>query len=562
MNERVPFKFAIESDELLGKAWKRLSLPQQVILKALYGLPFSEERELTIWSGLQGAGQYDELGYLTGVDRIIPYEPKEYDILTGVIGRQSGKSTELTAFGAAYEIALGGHTQMANGLEIMFAFIAHNKGLAQMNMKGILRVLRSSPLLNDEIMPDEPGDEIVRFKHGIIMQAFTNTLTSSRGYGVMGVVMDELGFWYKDAQSANPDKEVETALQYAMQRFEHAKQFRITTPWTKEGLAYEAWLAGTEGRNYKAQKDADRDLIDQMDDHLVVYAPTAAMEVPEPFVTRKKLARAKKKDPMKFARESLAKFIDAQSGFLSHIAINEAVDKGQRLKDVVITDAYYVAVMDPAFRTDEYTLTIGHNDKVLGVVQDLIMGWTPEPGARLNPGIVLDAVKVELDRFGISTVYSDQHQLESLQELALDREFGIHGFDLTRVSKPKVMQSMNTKLNQGRLVLKEDAKQTQQLKELVRTVTPTGGYTVAAPPGKHDDRAMVLALMTYIADQQPAVEVKDIEAELDPGRKHEKSERLRDVAARVRQRLNEDQSDEAAAILGYTDYLSAYTDAA
>lgn len=548
-----------DGNELLDKAWKRLSLPQQTILRALYGQPLTTEEELVIWSGLQGKGIYDELGYLTGVTEMVPYKPKEYDILTGVIGRQSGKSTEVTAFAAAYEIALGGHAALANGVELKFAFVAHDKGLAQTNMQGITRVIRSSPLLNEELLGSDDkliGFEQVRFKNGITLEAMTNTLKSARGYGIAGVVMDELGFWYKDATAANPDKEVETAISYAMQRFEHAKQFRITTPWTKEGLAYEAWLAGTDGRNYKNQPDIDRDLIDSMQDHLVVYAPTAAMGVPEPLVTRKKLARAKRRDPVKFARESLAQFIDAQSGYLSHAAINEAVERRKTMKRMTFATADYIAVMDPAFRTDAYTLTIGHKEKAMGVVQDLVMGWEPPPGGRLNPAEILDKVKKVIDGFGISVVYSDQAQLESIQELALDRDFMVHGFDLTRTSKPVVMRALNTALNRGQIALEPNAKQTQQLKDLVRIVTDSTYERIAAPPGKHDDYATVTALMVHLVDKLPAVDSEDVAQEMAPVNRWEKSEKRSDVAARVRQRLGSSDDPEDHAILGRSDWLS------
>ena len=505
---RVPFAVAIADDKLLGIPWKRLSLPQQVALKSFYGLPL-DPVEQRIWSAQQGPdwavndGVYDELGYLTGNPTVIPYTAQEHDIFTGVIGRRAGKSTEITGFIGAYEISLGGHGQYANGAEMKFLYVAQEMSLAQTNMQGIVRTMRLSPLLS-ELLPALVGIEQVKFKNGITLEAMSNTIKSARGYAVCGVVMDELGFWYKDAKSANPDTEVEIAISYAMQQFEHAKQIRITTPWTKEGLAYEARIAGTEGR--RLPKDADQDDREKMEGHLVVYAPTAAMGVPVPLVTRKKLARKKKRDPIAFARESLALFIDAQAGFLSHAKVNEAVERGKAYTVVYNPDASYVAVMDPAFRGDDYSMTVGHKDAKLGIVQDHIQVWTPEPGARLSPGIVLDEIKAVLDKFGLGVIYSDQVQLESLQELALDRDFTVFGFDLTKSSKPKVMQALNLKLNADHLVLLNYQKQTNQLKDLQRTVNVSGYTAIAAPPGKMDDCATVLALMVHLADMLPAVE--------------------------------------------------------
>lgn len=559
--ERVPFSLAISDDKLLGRAWKRLSLPQQVILKSFYGLPL-DEQELRIWSAQQGPqwtagdGVYDDLGYLVGDPKPVAYIPKEYNILTGNIGRRAGKSTELTAFIGAYEIGLGGHAKYASGLEMKFIYVAQDMSLAQTNMQGIVRTMRSSPMLST-ILPANIGLEQVKFTNGITLEAMSNTIKSARGYAIMGAVLDELGFWYKDAKSANPDKEVEIAIGYAMQQFEHAKQIRITTPWTKEGLAYEAFVAGTEGRHLTSEEAADPK--DTMEGHLVVYAPTAAMSVPEPLVTRRKLARKKKQDPIAFARESLALFIDAQAGYLSHARIADAVDKVKSLQLAPNIDIHYVAVMDPAFRNDGYTLSVLHKDKKHGIVQDYIFGWHPEPGERLNPSEILDAVKVVLDTYNLSVVYSDQHQLEALQQLALDRDFTIFGFDLTKMTKPKIMQTLNTKLNQGQLVLQDHKVQTQQLKDLQRTNLEGGGQRIAAPPGKEDDYATVLALGVYFADQLPDSETK--EAGYNPANSREKSVIMREEAQRIYDEMYASGDPAQLSILDRSEYLRLLVEA-
>src|SRR5690606_29753717 len=102
---------------------------------------------------------------------------------------------------------------------------------------------------------------------------------------VVGVTMDEVGFWYKDAKSANPDFEVVNALDYALSQFPNSKQLRFSTPWTKEGILFEAFQLGTEGVKVKCDQCPDGYVCthwdpedrDKMVGHLVVHAPTAAM---------------------------------------------------------------------------------------------------------------------------------------------------------------------------------------------------------------------------------------------------------------------------------------------
>jgi hypothetical protein len=560
--ERVPFSIAIADDKLLGKAWKELSLPQQVILKAFYGLPLTTAEELKVWSAQQGPqwalndGVYDDLGFLTGAPVPVSYVPKEYETLTGVLGRRSGKSIILTGFIGAYEIGLGGHTRYVRpGVETKFVYIAQDMSLAQVNMQGIVQMMLSSPLLA-QLIPDKPSVEQIKFKNGITLEAMSNTLKSTRGYAVCGAVFDELGFWYKDAKSANPDFEVERAIESAMDQFQgYAKSIRITTPWTKEGLAYEAMIAGTEGA--RLPRDADSEQKDMMDGHLVVYAPTGAMG--NPLITRKRLARKRKRDPIGFARENLALFIDAQVGFLSHAKINEAVERGKVNAVPPHSEIAYVAVMDPAFRSDDYVLTIGHHDAKRGIIQDFVKGWTPEPGERLNPASILDEIGPILEKYHLSVVYSDQYQLESLQQLALDRNFTVFGFDLTKMSKPKVMQALNLKLNQGQIELQNCVDQTKQLQELQRTVLDGGGVRIAAPPGKHDDYATALALLVHLASLLPPVELTVAEANAHVNMR-DKAVNLKEEATRLWEAAMASGDPHVLAAIERSDYLRAITE--
>jgi hypothetical protein len=189
-------------------------------------------------------------------------------------------------------------------------------------------------------------------------------------------------------------------------------------------------------------------------------------------------------------------------------------------------------------------------------VQDYVYGWNPEPGERLNPSTILDAVKVVLDTYSLGGVYSDQYQLESLQELALDRGFTVFGFDLTKSSKPKAMQALNLKLNAGKLVLCNNPTQTLQLRDLVRTNLDGGGQRIAAPPGKHDDFATVTALGVHLAELLPEHDAKtSVEAQASGSR--DKSVILAEVAQRLYDEMYASGDPMQQAVLDRSDYLRA-----
>lgn len=497
---RVPFEVAIHDPKLLGEHWKTLSRPQQVILKAFNGLPLSGERdgfrwsELELWSMLQRSATFDELGYPTTVTPV-PYSPKKYSKLVAILGRRSGKTDRITATQIAYEATLGGHlNHVTPGQDVQILFVAQDIDMAASHLNFIYQALMSSPLLKKEVL--KFNADSIELRSGLKIVPAPPTIKSSRGLAVPGWCGDEVGFWYTDAKAANPDYEVERAVEYATLQFPDAFCFITSTPYTKEGMLWEANQAGTEGRLLK-----DPDDRVEFEGVLVVKAPTAAIE--NPRITRKKLLRLQAKDPEAFVRESLAEFVDSLSNFLKPELVQFATDaKITQRPRLTGTDAesgipIYVAAMDPAFRHDNFAFTIVHHDLKQGLVQDVFIEWEPEKGNPLNPSEILAQVKNLLDAYGISHVYSDQYQLESLQQLALNMGFSIVGVDFTGSSKSRIYGSFRMLLNQRRVRLLDNHSLYTQLVQLEKKSTPQGNVQIAAPPGRKDDAAAATCLAVH-----------------------------------------------------------------
>ena len=497
MIERLPFEIAISDKKLLANHFRTLSVPQQVVLKAFNGLALSDE-ELMHWSILQGSCVYDELGYVTSWTPV-PYRAQKYDELVAILGRRSGKTDRITATQMAYEALLGGHMQYVEPKQdVQILFIAQDIDMAKSHLNFIYNAIKSSPLLEKEI--DKFNSDAILLRNGMKIVPAPPTITSSRGLAVPGWCGDEVGFWYTDAKSANPDFEVERAVEYAMTQFPDAFKFITSTPYTKEGMLWDAEQAGTNG-----QKLTDPDDRAEHQDVLVVHASTAAMQ--NPRITKKKLIKLQKKDPDAFIRESLAQFVDSISGFLtpemlrlaqqpierepSKIRERERMPRAGKPDD---PSPYYVAAMDPAFRHDKFAFTIMHHDMKYGIVQDVFEEWTPELGVPLNPAEILSQIKLRLDQFGLTSIYSDQYQLESLQQLALNQGFTIIGIDFTASSKAKIYGSFASLVNQRRMRLLAQDTIYDQLVALEKKRTVNGTVTISAPPGKFDDAAAACAL--------------------------------------------------------------------
>lgn len=499
---RVEFAEAISDPLLLKKRWEELSLPQQVVLKALYGLPL-KGKELDHWAMLQGSATFDELGYPTSITPI-EYEPKRYGEFWGIVGRRAGKTDLLAGTILAYECCLGGHEDYIRPGQACVAFlIAHKLDIAQANMRFVRAALDSSPLLSKQVVADINTG--ITLKNGIIIAPAPASMKGQRGLAVPVVGMDEVGFWYTDSESANPDFEVQRSLRYNMAQFPDSLMFGISTPWAKIGLLWQYYEAGTDGKLLLEGEDKSG-----FQDVLVVRAPTAAME--NPRITRKFLEKERARDPDAFKRESLALFSDSVSGFLSYSLLKEAVSAGIAEREPLPRPdhpndptPHYIAAIDPGFRRDSFAFVVCHQEGDGAVVVDLVRRWTPQYGEKLNPEEIFSEISPILRQYRVELVFSDQYQLESLQQLALAKGFSIEGVDLTSRSKARIFGSLQQLLNRKRLHILDpslgEAQKTQfqELAMLEKKTTQNGFIQIAAPPGQHDDMAAVLAIAAYKA---------------------------------------------------------------
>jgi hypothetical protein len=512
--ERIPFEFVISDDQLMGKLWKELSLPQQVALKAFYGLPLKGDAEKAIWAVFNDRCEYDYLGFVEKVEPT-PYKPKEYSKLVGLLGRRSGKSTHITAFATLYEIIYGGHkAYVKDGQTLVIPYVATDIPTAQENMRAIESMAKSVPWLENELEPEYPKTEI-RFKNGAVITAMSASVKMGRGWAIPVVIMDEVGFWYTKTDSANPDYEVERAVRPSQTQFEpFAKQFIISTPYVEDGILWDYWNGGTDGCKAALQDKGE------YEDALVIWATTAAMGNPvitqdkHGKPTRIKLEKKYKEDPEAYVREYLARFVKAIGGLIPQHLLDQAIQKGikeRSKKEIEETGLvpYYVAAMDPATRHDSWAFTIGHMDNQGKVIQDVLRVWTPESKEALNPSDILDEITILCRQWGISMITTDQHQFEALEQLALQRGIALYRLVFSNQSKLGIYGSLLQLLRNQHIELLDVPIIRSQLSQLQKKYTALNQVQISAPPGKHDDVATVVALLAKMTLQlKPSIKVE------------------------------------------------------
>lgn len=486
---RIPFIEAISEPRLLKPRFDSLSLPQQTLLKICYGLPLTTDAELRIWAATQEKARFDHLGYIEQVTPL-EYVPRTYREIWAIIGRRGSKTDGLAATITAYEAAMGGHeAYIRKGQRAMCFQVAQDLRMARYSLHFIRAALESSPLLA-KLVGDVTADR-VDLKNGITIATVPPTVKSVRGYACPIIVNDEVGSWYQESDSANPDYEIYRAALPGQLQFPDALVVGISSPWNKAGLLYKMYAAGTGG--WKVPDPLPREEFRNL---LVLHGTTAMME--NPLVTRAFLEEEYQRDPEAFARECLAQFQDSISGFIPGAAVDRAVSSGL-LERIYARDVHYVAAIDAGFRHDSFTFTVVHRDTRGHLVQDCVREWKPRPGSPINPEPVLQEIKRILEGYGVKLVYGDQYQLEALQSLARHLNLSIIGVDITGKSKAKILGSMQQLFMQGRIHLLDHYETAKQVRTLERKLSEGGNVLVAAPPGMRDDLALVLALACFQA---------------------------------------------------------------
>jgi hypothetical protein len=469
-----------------------MSVPQRVALKSFYGArldPHSFDpygfSEPEVWGRFQGWGSYDYLGYPgKGLynEHLPKYPGKEFPEAWLIGGRRIGKTDVFASTDVAYEAVCGGHEEyVRKGQPAMIMLVAQDLRMARYSLHFVKAAIESSPV-GAKLIKNVTADSI-ELHNSVTVACVPPTLKAIRGYAIPVAVLDEVGVWYQESDSANPDYEIYRALKPAQLQFPHRKIVGISTPWNKAGLLYRFFAAGTEGSKLPSGQSEYQGI-------LVLHSTTAGMA--NPIVRRTDLEQDFNRDEANFARESLAVFQDSISGFIPSILVEKATDYGVSFRKPH-EGLTYVAAIDPGFKRDAFALTIVHNQEGL-IIHDYSQRWLGTQSQPLEPAVIIEELIPILRAYGLMMLYSDQYHLESLQQLFLERGITMLGETYTGQSKSAKYGNLQQLFFQGRIRLLDNPDLLREVKQLERKLAPSGIVHVEAPAGQHDDLASTLCL--------------------------------------------------------------------
>jgi hypothetical protein len=431
-----------------------LSLAQETLLRALYGLSLTEEM-LDLWRRCTGRTTYPSRPF---------YEA------TVVAGARSGKDSRILVPVQAYEALFGGHEQALSTGEVgIIPIVAPTERSAQVAYRYFRGHFEREPLAS---LVEEIREQEIRLRNRIYISCFSCTGRNLRGWSFCGGAMDELAFFRVESGS-DADVEIETAIRRGMAGFEHARLVKISTPYAKGGLLFDDYT------RYYGQEDAEV---------LVWQAPTTLMN---PTITEARLARDRRKDAARSAREYDALFSDDIENFLAAAWIESAVVDGRHELPPAEGVRYLAAVDPTGGGADTFTLAIIHLEG-RRFVQDLMKGWAGSRSGQVDLAAICTEIASILRRYGLYRVTGDRYAgAWPAQEF---RKAGVL-YVPAEIDKSHCYQELEPALAQQRLELLDHPALLRELRLLEKRYKLGGKTpTIDHPRGGHDDHANALAL--------------------------------------------------------------------
>ena len=284
---------------------------------------------------------------------------------------------------------------------------------------------------------------------------------TSRSRWLVGCVLEEAAYFGSEGAGAAVSAEDQYAA-VADRIVPGGQVWMISSPNGPEGLLYETWRRVPEG-------------------WAVVHAPTRALN---PSYPQERVDRAMRRDPDRARRELGAEFLDGETALIP----GEWIERATVPCASPVPSSRRVAAMDPATRGNGWTLVVADRTAT-GVAVVAAREWRGSKASPLSPSETLQAIAGELRRWGVSTVITDRHHVDSLRDLA--RPWGLMLTERTTSSAAGMEQAQRVRglLGDGTLTLCDVPEMARDLRAAKKILTRHGSALLLphTPDGRHAD---------------------------------------------------------------------------
>ena len=428
-----------------------------VFLSVLFGLPItSKQREI----------------YEQCTERIrTPPIGNRFNEIFLCIGRRGGKSIILSLI-AVYLACFHNWRRFLQPGEVgTIMVIANDRYQARVIFRYIYSFIHDVPLLKK--MLKHATRDTIELWNSVNIEVHTANFRGVRGYTIIAAILDELAFW-RDENSANPDKEILDAIRPGMATIPGALLLCASSPYAKRGVLYKAW----------------KDYYGSNDDKVLIWkAPTLIMN---PTVSRELIDAAYERDPNWAMAEYGAEFRQDVENLFSPELIDD-VTIGGRYEVAKTFSINYVAFVDPSGGAqDSFTLGIGHLDTNS---DNIVVDYLKEIQAPFSPEEAVKEISDIIKSYGLTHTIGDHYAGEWPRDRF--RSNGIY-YELCDKSKSELYKTLIPVIHSRKIELLDNIRLQIQLASLERKVARGGRDSIDHPRKGHDDLANVVAGLAYL----------------------------------------------------------------
>ena len=393
-----------------------------------------------------------------------------------IAGRRSGKTVAAACY-AVYLAALCDHRKaLTVGEHAVLLFLAQSQRTAKVAFQYACGLFETTPLLR-QLVVNRTADTI-ELSGGVDLEIRPASFRGLRGVTAVGVIADELGYWYSD-DSANPDVEVLAAVRPALATT-GGPLLLVSSPYARRGELWDVYR-----RHFGPDGDPD-----------ILVAHGASRDFNE-TLPQAVVDRAIARDSARFRAEYLAEFRSDVETFIAVEAVRACVDVGVRERAPEYY-ATYSAFIDPAGGSggDSMTLAVAHLAGKI-VVLDCIREVRPP----FSPAAVVENFVQALQTYQVWSITGDRWAGEWVREPLEQR--GI-SYEVSDHTKSEIYQAIMPSLNSRAVALLDNDRLERQLVSLERKVSRGGRDSIDHPPGGHDDVANAVCGALLVAQERGA----------------------------------------------------------
>ena len=295
-----------------------------------------------------------------------------------------------------------------------------------------------------------------------------------RGPTYIGILLDELAFFYVEEHFANPDSEIIAACSPGLLTT-RGMTIMASSPYARRGVLWD-----TYHKHYGPDGAASV---------LVAMGTTRDFN---PTVSQAEIDRLLEKDPVRNRAEYLAEFRTDLETYVPAEIVAACVTPGLRVRPPQRNVSYCGACDPSGGSADSFVAGICHQEygKDVCTIDALVEAKPP-----FSPEVVCKQFSELFKSYNISTIYGDKYG--GIWPVEQFSKFGI-SYQQNALPKSDLYQDLLPILNSCRIELLDDPRLISQLCGLERRTARGGRDSIDHPPGHHDDLANVAAILTSI----------------------------------------------------------------